>query len=268
MLHQAKCKAALFKRKLLEGRIKTFKEKSQHGAYLRQMVEIGADVKESFGWLKKCFLDPFSEGYICAAQEMALFTKYHEKHILKVHGDSSCRICKDGSSEETIYHILAGCDSLAKREYFTRHNAVCKYLHYIISKSFKQPCGENWFLHKPKEVLIHKNVEILYDQVLQTDMAVGANRPDLVVKDKLKKRTYIIDVSCPCDLNIFKAEATKISKYMGLKGQLQKMWGFECAVIPVVIGGLGAVTPSLKDYLALIPGSPNIGMCQKTTLLG
>ena len=63
-------------------------------------------------------------------------------------------------------------------------------------------------------------------------------------------------------------EATKKAKYVGLKGQLQKMWGFDCVTIPVIVGGLGAVTHKLKDYLALIPGCPNVTMCQKITILG
>ena len=111
-------------------------------------------------------------------------------------------------------------------------------------------------------------MDILYDQVLRTDLEVGANRSDLVIKDKVGKKTYILDVSCPCDINIHKSEATKVAKYIGLKGQLQKMWGFDCIVIPIIIGGLGAVTNNLKDYLAMIPGNPKITMCQKATLLG
>ena len=175
---------------------------------------------------------------------------------------------KKKDTDETIFHILSGCDALAKREYFTRHNAVCKYIHYIICKNYGLPCGQNWFMHQPKEVIIDQKVEILYDQVLSTDMEVGANRPDLVVKDKTAKKTFIIDVSCPCDTNIQKREATKIAKYVGLKGQLQKMWGYDCTTIPVIVGGLGSVTHKLKDYPALIPGCPNISMCQKITLLG
>ena len=267
-MKQAKTKAALFKGKILEKRISTWKEKPQHGAYLRQLDEIGADRKESFGWLSKCFLDAASEGYIFAAQEMALFTKFHERNILRTHSDSTCRICRDPKSEETIYHLLAACDSLAKREYFTRHNAVCKYLHFVISAAYDIPRGKNWYIHEPKEAIIAKNVDILYDLVLNTDAEVGANRPDIVVKDKAARRTYIIDVCNPCDLNIFKAESTKIAKYIGLKGQLQKMWGFDCTIIPIVIGGLGAVTPNLKNYLAMVPGFPNISICQKITLLG
>ena len=79
---------------------------------------------------------------------------------------------------------------------------------------------------------------------------MGANRPDLVIKDKSIRKAYIIDVSCPCDLNIYKMEATKVAKYVGLRGQLQKMWGYNCITIPIIIGGLGAVTTNIKDYLA------------------
>ena len=46
------------------------------------------------------------------------------------------------------------------------------------------------------------------------------------------------------------------------------MWGYDCVIVPIIVGGLGAVTHKLKDYLALIPGCPNITMCQKITLLG
>ena len=268
ILHQAKVKSSLIRKKLSEKRINEWQEKPQHGAYARQLTQIDAAVKESFGWMNKCFLDPFSEAYIMAAQEMALFTKYHEKNILHVSSDATCRVCKKDGCEETIYHILAGCDSLAKREYFTRHNAICKYLHFEISKAFNLPCGKNWYLHEPKEVIVDSRVEILYDQVLQTDLEVGANRPDLVIKDKYAKKTYVVDVSCPCDLNIHKAEATKIAKYRGLRGQLQKMWGFECITLPVVVGGLGSITSCLKNYLAILPGCPSAIMCQKISALG
>ena len=79
---------------------------------------------------------------------------------------------------------------------------------------------------------------------------------------------FVIDVSCPCDSNIHKMEATKIAKYVGLKGQLQKIWGFNCVTIPIIVGGLSAVTHKLNDFLALIPGCPNVTICQKITKLG
>ena len=194
VLYQAKTKAALFKDKIMERRMNTWREKPQHGAYQRQLDQIGADKKESYGWLNKCFLDAASEGYIFAAQEMALFTKSLETKILRTHYDATCRICRDPKSEETIYHLLAACDSLAKREYFTRHNAVCKYLHFAISAAYGLPRGKNWYLHEPKETIVTKNVDILYDQVLTTDQEMGANRPDIDMKHKTAKRTFTFQI--------------------------------------------------------------------------
>ena len=59
-----------------------------------------------------------------------------------------------------------------------------------------------------------------------------------------------------------------MSKYAGLKLELQRMWGAKCTVIPIVIGGLGAVSPQCVEYLRAIPGEPDVHMCQKITLLG
>ena len=47
ILHQAKAKAALAKKSNLEGRLKTWQAKPQHGAFLRQLNDINADMKAS-----------------------------------------------------------------------------------------------------------------------------------------------------------------------------------------------------------------------------
>ena len=65
-----------------------------------------------------------------------------------------------------------------------------------------------------------------------------------------------------------KKEGEKVGKYAGLVGELQRMWGAECVVVPVVIGGLGTVTRRCADFLASIPGEPHVSMCQKITLMG
>ena len=101
-----------------------------------------------------------------------------------------------------------------------------------------------------------------------TDREVGANRPDIVVKDRMEKKTYIIDISCPCDVNVAKKEAEKISKYSTLKRELTRMWGTDCLVIPVVIGGLGAVSSETEQHMEKIPGNVSLAMCQKITLVG
>ena len=111
-------------------------------------------------------------------------------------------------------------------------------------------------------------VEILWDMILTTDREVGANRPDIVVRDKLNGKVYIIDISCPSDTNVIKKENEKISKYLGLRVELGKMWKSECVVVPVVIGGLGCISPNFANYLRMIPANISIEMCLKLTLIG
>ena len=111
-------------------------------------------------------------------------------------------------------------------------------------------------------------VEILWDMTLTTDRAVGANCPDIVIRDKEQKRTYIIDVSCPSYKNVTEKENEKIAKYSGLRVELAKMWNSECIVIPVVVGSLGAVSHKLGDNLRMIPAELCATMCQKMNLLG
>ena len=197
---------------------------------------------------------------------MALITRYHERHILKNREDDRCRMCKQ--SPESIFHILGACDILAKREYFARHNNICQYIHFRILKHYKLDAGANWFKHKPREVVIGKNVEIIYDQLISTTRPIGANRPDLIIKDVARKKAFIIDVSCPVDTNIKKKEMEKLAKYGGLRVELERMWGVKAEIIPIIVGGLGAVTRNLNEYLAKIPGLPDLHMCQKICLLG
>ena len=266
LMTQARVKAKAMKDALAKVHLATYKEKSQHGAYLRMLDDTGADKKLSMAWLRKSFLDPHTESYICGAQELAVITKYHEKHILKNSNDDLCRVCK--KDPESIYHILGACDALAKREYFDRHNNICQYIHFKILKHYNIDTGENWYRHKPAEVILKPTCEIIYDQVIATTRPVGANRPDIIIKDISMKKAYIIDISCPVDINVGKKEAEKVSKYMGLCAELNRMWGIDTEIIPVIVGGLGTVSKNIGDYLAKIPGLPDVFMCQKICLLG
>jgi hypothetical protein len=110
-MSQARIKAGQMKTAISKVREQTYIDKPQHGAFVRLLEEGDADVKMSMAWLKKCYLDPHTESYICGAQELALFTKYHEKHILKNSNDDICRMCK--KDPETVFHILGACDTLA-----------------------------------------------------------------------------------------------------------------------------------------------------------
>ena len=266
LLGQARVIAGAVRDHILNERAISWENKPQHGAYIKMLNQKGLSRKLSFEWMGKCYMDAHTESYICAAQELALFTRYHEKHILKTRPDDLCRVCKQES--ETIFHLLSGCGVLAKKEYFDRHNAVCRYVHQQILKAYKIPCDDNWTRHTPKDAIIQSNVEVVYDQMITTDRPTGANRPDILLRDKKQKRTYIIDVSCPCDTNVTAKEREKMDKYGTLKKELRRMWGGECIVVPVIIGCLGAASGETKTHLEKIPADVRMTMCQKITLYG
>ena len=111
-------------------------------------------------------------------------------------------------------------------------------------------------------------VEIIWDMLLTTDRAVGANRPDIVVREKVNKKVFIIDISCPSDKNVNAKENEKIAKYSGLRVELAKMWQCECTVIPIVIGGLGGLSEKFVEYINVVPAEISVEMCLKITLLG
>ena len=266
LLRQAQIIAEKAKTALHQQRYESCLNKSQHGVYFKQLNGPNISKQLSLSWLDKCHMSPQTEAYIMAAQELALFTHWHERHILKKNVSDLCRVCH--SKPETTAHILSGCDNLAKKEYLDRHNGIAQYLHHALCQNFNIQTCTKWHTHKPPEVLMLNNVEILYDTVLNTDRPHVFNRPDIVVRDKKNKKCYIIDVSCPNDINVSEKEQEKVSKYSGLRVELGRMWNCDCVVIPIVVGGLGVVSNCFLKYMEMVPAKISAAMCIKIALLG
>jgi len=73
----------------------------------------------------------------------------------------------------------------------------------------------------------------------------------------------LIDVAIPGDRNVIKKEAEKILKYQDLIMEIQRMWKVKSKVIPVIIGVIGTISESLRQYLINIPGKHEIKNCKK-----
>eukprot|EP00957_Ditylum_brightwellii_P161712 12312108-Ditylum_brightwellii.AAC.1 len=58
----------------------------------------------------------------------------------------------------------------------------------------------------------------------RVDHAIAANHLDLVVLDKKKRTVLFIDVTCPMDINMLTAAATKHKKYCDLKIAMKKQY--------------------------------------------
>jgi tRNA A37 N6-isopentenylltransferase MiaA len=63
-----------------------------------------------------------------------------------------------------------------------------------------------------------------------------------------------IDVAIPAD----RKEAEKILKYKELLIEIQRIWNVKSGMIPVIIGGTGTISKSLRKYVSTIPETHEI----------
>jgi hypothetical protein len=90
------------------------------------------------------------------------------------------------------------------------------------------------------------DVTVLWNQAVNTDREVTANRPDIIIKNEKEKTCTLIDVVIPADRNVVRKEAEKKLKYNSLCIEMQRMWNPKCTIVPVITGATGIVTRSLR----------------------
>ena len=142
------------------------------------------------------------------------------------------------------------------------------HVHWNISRQYGLRTTQAQWKHQPEPITETERVKILWDFEIRTDHHIPARRPDIIIVDKEKKETTIIDVAVPDDMNIEQKEREKISKYQDLRLEIQKLWNTRAKVVPIVIGALGVTTNNLKHYLEEIPGDHHISSLLKAALLG
>jgi hypothetical protein len=88
---------------------------------------------------------------------------------------------------------------------------------------------------------------VLWNQGIQTDREVLANRSDIIFKHKKDRICLMSDVAIPSDSNVIQKEAEKKLKYQNVSIEIQRMWNLKCFVIPVIIAATGLKSKSLKE---------------------
>jgi hypothetical protein len=76
---------------------------------------------------------------------------------------------------------------------------------------------ENWYSHIHKPVYQHEDITVLWNQGVQTDREVLANRPNIIIKNKKDKICLLIDVAISLDRNVTQKECEKKLKYKKFK---------------------------------------------------
>ena len=77
-----------------------------------------------------------------------------------------------------------------------------------------------WWCYQPEPVLANPSYKLLYDFNIFTDHGIAARRPDLVLVDKVARRTKIIDIACVMDRHVVDNHGEKIEKYLDLAIEL------------------------------------------------
>jgi len=75
---------------------------------------------------------------------------------------------------------------------------------------------DKWYTHITKPVYEEGDVTVLWNQAVNTDRKVTANRPGIIIKNKKEKTCTLIGVGIPTDRNFVQKEAEKKLKYKSL----------------------------------------------------
>ena len=104
---------------------------------------------------------------------------------------------------------------------------------------------------------------------IQCHHIIEARRPDIVVVEKDSNKAIIMYIASPWDHKVYEKESEKVEKYQDLKREIRKLWGTRrVEVVMVVVGALSAVSKRLNTWLDKLGITINMGLLQKTALLG
>jgi hypothetical protein len=125
---------------------------------------------------------------------------------------------------------------------------------------------------KNARIILKIGLKILYEwfQVNNNnnDRNIPNNKPDIIIRDNVKRTCMLIDVAISEDRNVIRKEAEKILQYKNLTIEIQRMWNVKTKVIPVIIGATGTISKSFRKYVSKIPGNHEVKELQKTAILG
>jgi hypothetical protein len=111
-------------------------------------------------------------------------------------------------------------DPHSGKEWMQVHNktcTVCTHLHYSRCKTLSIETTENWYSHIPKSVCENEYIRVLWNQWVQTDREVLANRQVIIIENKKDKICLLIDVAILSDRNVIQKESENKLKYKNLK---------------------------------------------------
>lgn len=241
-----------------------------YGRHYRDITDQSVDKLASNNWLHRGDLFRETEAYMIAIQDNVLPTRNYQRYVIKTPNvKDECRKC--GEKGETVEHIISGCKTMAGEEYTKRHNSIAKVIHQELAHKCKLIQDRiPTFKYLPDPVLESADFKLIWDRSVITDKQITANRPDIILIDRKKCHTYLIDVAIPNTRNLVKKYNEKVTKYQELSEEIKRMWKQQkVEIIPLIISATGIVPQNLFRSLnsLALPRSTYAEM-QKQAILG
>ncbi|KXJ09461.1 Retrovirus-related Pol polyprotein from type-1 retrotransposable element R2 [Exaiptasia diaphana] len=255
-----------YKKRVQKERRENFMQKRLHGKFMRDVSEVADE--RSWQWLRAGYLGKGTEGFVFAAQEQALRTRFFRATIQKEAVDPKCRVC--GKEVESVGHLASGCSGLAQKEYRRRHDRMGLRVYWELCRKYGVKCADVWYKEVPDEVRVSEDgqVEIWWDRGVETTQKMEHNRPDVTVLNRVAQEWTFVDFSVPWDKNVVLKEDEKVAKYAPLAKEIRKMHRVSTKVVPLVVGCLGVVSSRFVGYLKVL-GIPDVlGGMQTCAVIG
>ena len=231
------------------------RDKSMHGVFFKNIERLGLSTRLTFSFLRSAGLKSETEGFIFACQDGVFNTLVYRSRIIGVEvPDTRCRACR--TAPETLMHLLSACRAYAGSAYTQRHNAALRVLYFHLRHSYgiDQAPVPPYASGNIESVVQNEKCRIYWDYSFCTVGPITANRPDIVLFDKLTKSLFVIEFSAPAEGNITAKEEEKRIKYQELLFKLRRLYpNYSVALKVLVIGVLGGAKDTLLSELKSIP---------------
>ena len=126
---------------------------------MRQTEEVRSD--QCWVCVQRGDLKIEAEILIVAAQSQSIRKNLVKARIDKSQGDSFCRL--RGKVDESIDHIVSGCNKLAQKEYKRRHDNLGKIVHWKLARKCNFDAVGKWYEQEPESVFENEDYKILWD---------------------------------------------------------------------------------------------------------
>lgn len=212
---------------------------------------------------------PWMEKLLVNCKVVRVITALTNQSLLKASNipARSCPSCE--SAAESIFHVTSGCPKYLTNLYMYRHNQVARWIWNMIIEQ----CGgkPGHYSQEPPPVVVTETAEVWWDVPAQCSGRLYHRKPDIIVYRGKRESGFseitIIEVAVAWKDAMVREKELKRNRYMvngtrrdnetelpyepGMNLCTELELKYHCTVrfVPVIVGALGEVEPTLSREL-------------------